>query len=284
MAIGGVGSYGNYTNSYVKNNTVNKVENTEQVEDTSMTSEEFLKELKKEFPDVKFLPANVSKRNWEKYAGSGTGNNNIAVSEKYLNDVAKDPMKREEFKQTVREIKDATEYMQKHCDIKDKELLASGFMIDEDGGLTSWSSTRRSVPTSKDKNANLFGTVQGNNVQAGLIGKVEDNREKRRLEQKEHEEKRLEKRELERKEEKEAQDARIEKQRYEKRLEERRASEKELEEKLAEIFTDRKVEHTFIYDDEPKAKHNFVYSFNSPSIKFKSNIDIVAKYQNTLQD
>ncbi len=282
MAIGGVGSYGNYTNSYVRNNNVKKSEKTEEAEDTAMTKEEFLKELKKEFPEMNLYTARVTKDNQNKFA-TFKGQYNVAISDEYFDEVLKDPQKRAEFKKSLNDIKDATNYLIDSGKQRGRDIYTSGFIIDAEGGMNAWCGSR--VPTASNNGSNnIFGTnnPNKNNTKNTVLGQAEESIEKRRTEQKEQEKKRLEKRELERKEEKEAQDERVEKQRDEKRLEERRAKEREIEEKLAEIFKEKKVEHTFIYDDEPKVKNNFVSAFNSPSIKFKNNNDLVGKYQSDL--
>lgn len=166
------------------------------------------------------MTGSVTKDNYSKFTGCGTGNNNIMVSDKYLEDIVSDPQKRAEFKQKIEEIKDATKYMQNYCKGKGRELVASGFNIDEDGGLTSWSSTKSSA----SNNASVFGTTQTNNSSKNaIIEKMEKNREKRRLEQKEQEEKRIEKNKLERKERQEDEEKRLEEKRQEKKLAEKSA-------------------------------------------------------------
>ncbi len=283
MAIGGVGSYSNYTNSYVKNNNINKSEKAEEVEETSMTSEDFLKELKKEFPDVNIYTAKITKNNEQNFVG-GTGLYNIAVSDEYFEKMASEPQKRAEFKQSVQEIKDATNMKVAWGKSDNIDVHASGFIIDEDGGMSSWSAMKTLDP-SKNTLEN-WNQKQGLG-QSTLLKGLDTNQEKRRAEQKELEEKRLEKREterreVERKEEKEADETRLQKELEEKRLETRRLREKEIEDLYSEIFKGKKVEHTFIYDDEPKVKNNFVSAFNSPSIKFKNNSDLVGNYQSDL--
>ncbi len=216
MAIGGVGSYSNYTNSYTRNN----VSKTESTESSAITKEEFLKELKEQYPNVNIMTARVTKSNEKNYAGSGTGLRNLVISEKYLEEIANDPQKRLEFKQTMKEMEDATQMKINRAKGDNIDLHSSGFIIDEDGGMSSWSGMRKTV-SKNDGSSSQMSTQY--NSQNTLFEKMKENSEKRRLEQKEQEEKRIEKNKLERKERQEDEEKRLEEKRQEKKLAEKSA-------------------------------------------------------------
>lgn len=218
MAINGVGSnnynYGNYTQ-----NNVNKTQSTNTTENTVQTKEDLLKELNQIYPDLRITTGNVTEDNYAKFAG-GTGMNNMVISDKYLEEAARDPETKAELIQTIQETQDSIPYRKSRYANSNRDLYATGFMITDKGTVTSWSSTR---VLDTEKEARRQETMKQNlGGNQSLFSGLDNKREQRKLDEEYREEKRLEKRDLERREQKKEDEKRLEEKREEKRMEEKR--------------------------------------------------------------
>lgn len=121
-----------------------------------------LGKLSKDFPDVNFTT------NTSPYRGSGV--NNIAISPNILKQMENDPDKRLEYESLI----DGCNRLQKSLEGKrtltGKKLAAHGFIIDANGGLSSWSISRA------DNTENKYSTKLPQNDKTHWLTKIlEDN-------------------------------------------------------------------------------------------------------------
>lgn len=211
MAIIGANNY-SYKN-YIQNN-VNKAQQTNEteIEKESMTADEFLEELKKEFPDVNIYAGRIVDSNKNHFA-AGPGLNNIFVSKRYLEEMASNPKKREEFKQRVSEMKDAVDLHVRSWKSRNRELYQFGYTIDNKGKMSSWSNVRVLDYAEENRRKKA---MQNNTSYVDRL------KEQRKLDEEYREKKRLEKKELEKREQKKLEAKRLEEKLEQKRLEQKR--------------------------------------------------------------
>lgn len=89
-----------------------------------------LAELAEKFPKLKFT---VGTR---PFSGSGMGN--VAISSKILREMEKDPAKREEYEALLYDVQETTASLPR-TRADGSKVQAHGWIIHEDGGLSSWS-------------------------------------------------------------------------------------------------------------------------------------------------
>lgn len=89
-----------------------------------------LADLAEKFPKLKFTVGT------QPFSGSGKGN--VAISSKILREMEKDPAKREEYEALLYDVQQCTEGMSMTRPNGNK-LKAHGWIIHEDGGLSTWS-------------------------------------------------------------------------------------------------------------------------------------------------
>lgn len=207
MGINGVNS-NNYNYTYTQNN-ITKAENAKN-ESNAMTSEEFLKELKQDFPEMKIYTAHITNSNRKKFTGGGSGIYNVAVSKEYLDEVANDPKKREEFKQYLKDLKVAVDGAVRNAKTHNRDLFQQGSVIDDKGVGNSWSSMRILDMAVEEKR-------QSGMKSNSLFSSLDKNREQMKLQEEQREKKRVEQRELKRAEQKKSEEERLQ-QKYEEKI------------------------------------------------------------------
>ena len=89
-----------------------------------------LAELSEKFPKLKFT---VGTRPF-----SGSGMDNVAISPKILREMEKDPAKREEYEALLYDVQETTAGLPR-TRVDGSKVKAHGWIIHEDGGLSSWS-------------------------------------------------------------------------------------------------------------------------------------------------
>jgi hypothetical protein len=143
-SLGLANSHLGYELNNIKKSGVDKSQNTTKGENTKVTIEEYLKELKSDYPNVNINVGNISTSNGDKYAFSGKGIHNIAVSKQYFDKVINNLEKRKEFKECIQNTINAQNWMESMCKADGRKLVATGIIIDSDGNMRSWSHTQRS--------------------------------------------------------------------------------------------------------------------------------------------
>ena len=117
-------------NSYVSESALNYAQSQE---NENSKSGSVISSLSKQFKDVKF---NVGTQPF-----NGKGNNNISISPNILRQMADDPEKRLEYEAL---IYDCNQTLKNNSKSR-PDVLASGFIIENDGGLRMWSISKGST-------------------------------------------------------------------------------------------------------------------------------------------
>lgn len=90
-----------------------------------------LADLAEKFPKLKFTVGT------QPFSGSGMGN--VAISPKILREMEKDPAKREEYEALLYDVQETTAGLPRTHHADGSKVKAQGWIIHEDGGLSSWS-------------------------------------------------------------------------------------------------------------------------------------------------
>lgn len=93
-----------------------------------------LEKLSKQYPHTDFST------NTAPFQGNGT--NNIAIAPNILRQMDRDPEKQLEYEALIYDCKSIQDSLGKQYAGSGKELVAQGFIIDSNGGLSSWCVTR----------------------------------------------------------------------------------------------------------------------------------------------
>lgn len=151
MAVTGVNNYSNtYTNAYTSNvqrkdtkETAEKqaVEQTEAVKTgtTRKTAADELSYLSKKFDDYSFVSANYSQG--MKYGKSTT--TNVAIAPQFLAKMADDPELEDEYIKYIDDMKELDEQFARGQAARGWKVVAQGWAIDKDGGISCWSITTK---------------------------------------------------------------------------------------------------------------------------------------------
>jgi len=82
-------------------------------------------------------------------AGSGTGN--VMIDPRYLEKAANDSAVAAELEKNLSDIPAAENWFKSMCALSGREVVAGGVVIDENGGMSSWSVTRTTGQEDDDK-------------------------------------------------------------------------------------------------------------------------------------
>ena len=151
MAVTGVNNYSNtYTNAYTSNVRKNVAKETTEkqvvgqtgdvkVGTTRKTAADELSYLSKKFDDYSFVSANYSQG--MKYGTSST--TNVAISPQFLAKMANDSELEDEYIKEIGNMKELDEQFAKGQVARGWKVVARGWAIDKDGGISCWSITTK---------------------------------------------------------------------------------------------------------------------------------------------
>lgn len=151
MAVTGVNNYSNtYTNAYTSNvrkNDAKEIEEKQVVEQTGdvkvgtsrKTAADELSYLSKRFDDYSFVSANYSQG--MKYGKSTT--TNVAISPQFLAKMANNSELEDEYVKEIGNMRDLDEQFAKGQAARGWKVVARGWAIDKDGGISCWSITTK---------------------------------------------------------------------------------------------------------------------------------------------
>lgn len=151
MAVAGVNNYSNsYTNAYtgnVRKNDDKKTEEKQVVEQTGdvktgttrKTAADELSYLSKKFDDYSFVSANYSQG--MKYGKSTT--TNVAISPQFLTKMANDSELEDEYIKEISNMRELDEQFARGQAARGWKVVARGWAIDKDGGISCWSITTK---------------------------------------------------------------------------------------------------------------------------------------------
>ena len=111
------------------------VGNTKQNENARKTAADELAYLSKKYDGITFVAANF--RPGMRYGSSAT--TNIAISPEFLKKMANDPELEKEYTDQFENMKRLDEQNIKSHEAQGRHLVAQGWAIDKDGGMSSWS-------------------------------------------------------------------------------------------------------------------------------------------------
>lgn len=151
MPVTGVNNYSNsYTNAYtgnVRKNDDKKTEEKQVVEQTGdvktgttrKTAADELSYLSKKFDDYSFVSANYSQG--MKYGKSTT--TNVAISPQFLTKMANDSELEYEYIKEISNMRGLDEQFARGQAARGWKVVARGWAIDKDGGISCWSITTK---------------------------------------------------------------------------------------------------------------------------------------------
>lgn len=143
MAIEINSAYNKYAGSYIKTEgkettkTSEKqtVEKTEQTESARKTAADELAYLSKKYDGITFVAANFKPS--MRYGTLAT--TNIAISPEFLKKMANDPALEKEYTDQFENMKKLDEQNIKSHEAQGRHLVAQGWAIDKNGGMSKWS-------------------------------------------------------------------------------------------------------------------------------------------------
>jgi len=181
MAMEITGSYSNYAASYTSDD-ITKTSQTQQNEVqetvTRKTASEELSYLSSKYKNYSFVSKNYTQG--MRYGSSSTVN--VAISSEFLSKMANNPELEAEYEKEIANMKSCDESFVAGQNARGWNVVAQGWMIDKDGGISRWSITQ--------KNSNEKSYLQRFSENAD---KIRSNAMEKRAEEKEKIEKRREK-------------------------------------------------------------------------------------------
>ena len=124
---------------------------------THRSSQEYLSNLKQKFSNMNIVVADFKSKNQElNYMKGCSGGNNIAISSKVLERMAKDPETAEKYEKVIENVPNVINEVKGKIESDPNcKLLAAGAIIEEDGNVSYWtytcSTTTTEVGTGKER-------------------------------------------------------------------------------------------------------------------------------------
>ena len=124
---------------------------------THRSSQEYLSNLKQKFSNMNIVVADFKSKNQEQnYMKGCSGGNNIAISSKVLERMAKDPEVAEKYEKIIDNVPNVINEVKGKIESDPNcKLLAAGAIIEEDGNVSYWtytcSTTTTEVGTGKER-------------------------------------------------------------------------------------------------------------------------------------
>ena len=173
MAMDINGVYGNYAGAYTNQKNTNRtsnskvvnesgkstgqissVENENSSNNTRKTAADELKYLSKKYDGYTFAAANFQ-------PGMRYGSNkttNVAISPEFLKKMANDPELEKQYEKEIANMQALDEQARQRIEGSGATLVARGWAIDKDGGISCWSISKHDDRRSKITSPNEFGT------------------------------------------------------------------------------------------------------------------------------
>ena len=124
---------------------------------THRSSQEYLSNLKQKFSNMNIVVADFKNKNQERnYMKGCSGGNNIAISSKVLERMAKNPEVAEKYEKIIENVPNVINEVKGKIESDPNcKLLAAGAIIEEDGNVSYWtytcSTTTTEVGTGKER-------------------------------------------------------------------------------------------------------------------------------------
>ena len=124
---------------------------------THRSSQEYLSNLRQKFSNMNIVVADFKSKNQEQnYMKGCSGGNNIAISSKVLERMAKDPEVAEKYEKIIDNVPNVINEVKGKIESDPNcKLLAAGAIIEEDGNVSYWtytcSTTTTEVGTGKER-------------------------------------------------------------------------------------------------------------------------------------
>jgi len=172
MAMDINGVYGNYAGAYTNQKNTNRTSNSKVVNESVKTSGKILSvEIEKNSENARKTAADELKYLSEKYdgytfaaanfqPGMRYGSNkttNVAISPEFLKKMANDPELEKEYEKEIANMQSLDEQIRQRIEGSGATLVAHGWAIDKDGGISSWSISKHDDRRSKVTSPNEFG-------------------------------------------------------------------------------------------------------------------------------
>ncbi len=106
-----------------------------QTDTTRKTANDELSYLQDKFKDYSFVAANF--RQGMRYGSNAT--TNVAISPQFLKKMANDPKLAEEYEKEIANMKSCDQWCRANIQARGDKLVADGWAIDKDGGISRWS-------------------------------------------------------------------------------------------------------------------------------------------------
>lgn len=107
------------------------------------TAAEYFNQLCESFSSLK-----ISQGRYTSGTVAGSGMGNVMIDPRYIEKAANDPAVAAELEKNLSDIPAAENWLQSMCALRGTEVVASGVVIDKDGGMSSWGITQ--TANSKD--------------------------------------------------------------------------------------------------------------------------------------
>ncbi|MBQ9384967.1 MAG: hypothetical protein IJT87_12110 [Ruminiclostridium sp.] len=106
-----------------------------QTDTTRKTVNDELSYLQDKFKDYSFVAADF--RQGMRYGSNAT--TNVAISPQFLKKMANDPKLAEEYEKEIANMKSCDQWCRANISARGDKLVADGWAIDKDGGISRWS-------------------------------------------------------------------------------------------------------------------------------------------------
>ena len=106
-----------------------------QIDTARKTANDELSYLQDKFKDYSFVVANF--KQGMRYGSNAT--TNVAISPQFLKKMANDPKLAEEYEKEIANMKSCDQWCRANISARGDKLVADGWAIDKDGGISRWS-------------------------------------------------------------------------------------------------------------------------------------------------
>ena len=106
-----------------------------QTDNSRKTAADELSYLHNKYKDYSFISANF--KQGMRYGSNAT--TNVAISPQFLKKIANDPKLAEEYEKEIANMKECDKWCRANMQARGDKLVADGWAIDKDGGISRWS-------------------------------------------------------------------------------------------------------------------------------------------------
>lgn len=139
----------NSKNTKITNDKTDTTNSAKASNSTHRSSQEYLSNLKQKFSNMNIIVADFKSKNQERnYMKGCNGGNNIAISSKVLERMAKDPEVAEKYEKIIDNVPNVINEVKGKIESDPNcKLLAAGAIIEEDGNVSYWTYTCSTTTT-----------------------------------------------------------------------------------------------------------------------------------------